>query len=241
MRPRPFILAGSAPAGGQEDLGPKSLVGPPPTLLCRSPPACPHPPNVIPGMTPPHTHTCPLSASPTHSSPPPPPPQILGASAGGHIRCERTFADLPALKQVYFLCSTPSGEPVAGRGPVVLIIRRSPSSWWKVVGRLGAGGMRLNSDCGREDSGGWLPAGVRGSAVQGRPIDRLHCPADRQYIWNVAAAVKRFDREYEERRAAAASAAAKNAPAAQGHGAGGQPSARPGSGGRRPGSRGVQR
>lgn len=35
--------------------------------------------------------------------------RLHAASSGGHIRCERTFPDLPGHKQIYFLCSTPSG------------------------------------------------------------------------------------------------------------------------------------
>lgn len=43
-------------------------------------------------------------------------------------------------------------------------------------------------------------------------------PADVNYIWNVAAAVKRFDREVEERRAEASAAAPAGAESAGGSG-----------------------
>lgn len=48
---------------------------------------------------------------------------LQGSAGGGHLRCERVLRDLPGFKQVYFLCSTPSGKldpPVPAQLPCVL-------------------------------------------------------------------------------------------------------------------------
>lgn len=53
------------------------------------------------------------------------PPCLQGSAGGGHLRCERVLPDLPGLKQVYFLCSTPSGEPLC----ILSRVQTSPAAW----------------------------------------------------------------------------------------------------------------